>query len=156
MKMSSKKADQLVPIHTLGDVGKPSEPYIPTEKTVFVSSFTGKELPCHPTIATKTDDPTGKHPTWRAGIKKDGEDVVICNSSSDGEGEEVDLQGSMTLILVDIKKNVELLNPFYVLLVVIVLASSIMYLFKATFVFLNASRKLIVSLCNSMSQAYCN
>ena len=154
--MSAKKEEQLVPIRTLGDVDKPSEPYIPTEKTVFVSSFTGKELPGHPTFGTKTDDSTGKHPTWRAGIKKDAEDVVICNSSSDGEGEEVDLQGSMTLILVDIKKNVELLNPFYVMLVVIVVASSIMFLFKATFVFLNASRKLIVSLCNSVSQACYN
>ena len=153
--MSAKKVEQLIPIHTLGDVGKPSEPYIPTEKTVFVSSFTGKELPGHPTNTTKTDDPTGKHPTWRTGIKKDGEDIVICNSSSDCVGEEMNLQGSMTLILVDIKKNVELLNPFYVMLVVIVLASSIMYLFKATFVFLNASRKLIVLICNRVSQA-CN
>ena len=144
-----------MPIYTLGDVGKPSEPYIPTDQTVFVSSFTGEVLPGHPTFGTKTDDPAGKHATWHSGIKIDGKDVVICHVSSSAEGGELDVQAYATLILVDIQKNVGLLNPPYVMLAVVVLASCIMFLCKATFAFLNESRKLLTVVCNSVLQA-CN
>ena len=85
----------------------------------------------------------------------EGKDVIMCHAPPGGEGGELDLQASVTLILVDIKKNVELMNPLYVMCVVIVLACSIMYLFKASFVFVNESRKLLALLCNSVLQA-CN
>jgi len=70
-----------IPIYTTGDIGKPSRKVSPDsiENPIFVSSYSGKILPRHPTFRTKTDDPTGKKPVYHGGLLINA-NTMLCHS----------------------------------------------------------------------------
>lgn len=69
-----------IPIFTPGNINVPSR-FIPVgsiSNPVFVSAYTGEILTGHPTFKTKTDDPTGKNPTFHGGILIN-DNTVMCH-----------------------------------------------------------------------------
>ena len=69
-----------IPIFTTGNVGEPSIKVKQHKivKPVFVSTYTGKILPNHPTYETPTDDPTGKNITYHGAIFI-GKNIYMCH-----------------------------------------------------------------------------
>jgi hypothetical protein len=74
----------LIPIYTTGDINEPSI-IIPTKYNsdsdfdyVFVSTYTGKILPEHPTVKTKIDVPRRKNSTFHGGILIN-KNTVMCH-----------------------------------------------------------------------------
>lgn len=57
-----------VPVFTPGSPGKPSVRVEVGMDAPVYSSYSGKQLPCLPNYGDKTDDPTGKNPTYHGGI----------------------------------------------------------------------------------------
>ncbi len=74
--MSSNK----IPLFTLGGVNEPSFKITAKPNDVFVSAYSGKILPGHPTFGTPTGLPVGhKNEFYHGGIKVPDKNIFICH-----------------------------------------------------------------------------
>ena len=76
----SKKQSKSIPCFTTGNIGVPSTKFTPNENTVFISAYTGKILDGRPTFTTKTDDPTGKNPTYHGCVQIPNTNIGACHN----------------------------------------------------------------------------